>query len=69
VDLRVRRQQLVDGGAHQLARVGEQAARAEAALVAQLLALPKTTRSMPSSSLAAVTVFPFSTRGSEISRL
>src|ERR1700756_408368 len=63
VDLRVRRQQLVDGGSHEVPRVTEESAGAHAALLGQLLALPKTTRSIPSSSFAAVTVFPLSTRG------
>ena len=69
MDLRLGRDQLVDGGAEQLTGVTEHAGGAGAALLAQLPALPKTTRSIPSSSFAERTTLPLSTRGSEISRL
>ena len=69
VDLGLGRHQLVDRGAEQLTGVAEHPGGADAALLAQLPALPKTTRSMPSSSFAERTALPLSTRGSAISRL
>lgn len=69
VHLRLGRDDLVDRLAEQLARVAEETPRTDPALVAQLPALPKITRSMPSSSFADLVTLPLSTRGSAISRL
>lgn len=69
MDLRFGRHQFAHGVAEQLPRLSEQARGAEAAVLAQLVGLPKAMRSTPSSRRALRTVLPLSTRGSEISRL
>ena len=69
VHLRLRRDDLIDRLAEQLTRLAEETPRADTTLVAQLPALPKITRSIPSSSFADLVTLPLSTRGSAISRL
>ena len=70
VHLRLRRDQLGERRPGELGGLAGDAAGAQgAALLVQLLALPKVMRSMPSSSRAPRVTRPRSERGSEISRL